>query len=105
MNILFILDGKLRNRCARWEYSLLFDLFKAFDLFETLNYVIQWFESSHESDFFHPKRLIFLQACATCSELPSNISATVLNKLISDENLKQVSLWTRRRFVTSPDVM
>ena len=39
-----------------------------FDLFEASG----CFESSHKSDFFHPKKKI--PACATCSELPSNKS-------------------------------
>ena len=30
-------------------------------------------ERSHRSDFFSPKRPILRHACATCSELPSNI--------------------------------
>ena len=35
-------------------------------------------ESSHKSDFFFsPKRPIVLHACATVSELPSNISTMV----------------------------
>ena len=52
------------NRFACKEQSLLFDLFKAIDQIE----------SSHKSEVFSLKRLIFLHACATCSELPSNIS-------------------------------
>ena len=43
----------LRNRCARKEQYLYFDLSKAFDYTERTN---------------------FLYACATCYELPSNIS-------------------------------
>ena len=46
------------------EQSLLFDLFKAFDQIESI----------HESDFFSPKRPIFLHACVTCPELPYDIS-------------------------------
>ena len=44
--------------------SLLFDMFKAFDLIER----------RHELDYFFQKRLVFLHACATCSEIPTNIS-------------------------------
>ena len=44
---------------------MLFDLLKAFDKIE----------SGQKSDFFAPIRPIFLHACATCSELPSNISS------------------------------
>ena len=54
----------LINRCAGKEQSLFFNLLKAFDLFQ----------SSHKSDIFYLKRPIFLHACATCSELTSNIS-------------------------------
>ena len=32
------------------------------------------FDKFKASDLFYPKRLFFLDACATCSELPSNIS-------------------------------
>ena len=35
---------------------------------------IDYIGSSHKSDFFPPKNTIFLHACATCSELPSNVS-------------------------------
>ena len=45
------------------EQSLLFDLFKAFDKIE----------SSYKSDFKQFNKSIFLHACATCYELPSNI--------------------------------
>ena len=44
------------------EQSLLFALFNASDKIE----------SSHKSNFLPQKRLFY--ACATCSELPSNIS-------------------------------
>ena len=54
----------LRYRCTRKEKSLRYDLFKAFD----------YIKISHKSDFFSPKRHIFLNTCATCSELPFNIS-------------------------------
>ena len=53
----------LTNRCARKEQYPLFDLVKAFDLIE----------NSYNS----PKRPIILDARATCSELPSNISTPV----------------------------
>ena len=62
------LVGKLRNRCPSKEQSLLFEMFKTFD----------YFESSHKSDFFPPIRPIFLHGCATHSELPSNISTMIL---------------------------
>ena len=51
--------------------SLLFDLLKAFDQIESI----------HKSDLFYPKIPTFLHACATCSELPSNIST--MNQRIS----------------------
>ena len=54
----------LRNRCAREEQSLLFDLSKAF----------HWINSSPKFDIFILKRLIFFLTCATYSELPSNQS-------------------------------
>ena len=57
----------LRNRFARKEQSLLFDLFKTFNKIE----------SSYKSDFFLHKRPISHHACATSSELPSNISDIV----------------------------
>ena len=47
--------------------SLLFDLFKAFDLSER----------SHNLDFFSAKRPIILHVCATCSEQPFQISTMV----------------------------
>ena len=53
-----------RNKCARKNLCLLFDLLQAF------NYI----ESSHKSKIFSTKGPIFLHAYATCSELPSNIS-------------------------------
>ena len=58
---------ELRNRCARKDQSLLFDLYKVFDSIRTR----AW---SHFG-FFSLKRPAFLHACATCSELPYNISA------------------------------
>ena len=45
---------------------MLFELFKAFDSIE----------SSHKSIFFYEKS-VFLHACATYSELPSNISTMI----------------------------
>ena len=48
------------------EHSLLFDLFKALD----------YFESYHKSDFFSPRRPTFFHLCATCSEVPFSISTT-----------------------------
>ena len=61
----------LIKRCARKAQYLLFDLFKAFD----------YIESSHKSG------PIFLYACATCNELPSNISTMVLTKEYLDSCL------------------
>ena len=52
-------DEEVLSQEANW----LFDLIKAFDEIEC----------SHKSDSFSGGP-IFLQACATCSELPSNIS-------------------------------
>ena len=46
---------------------LLFDLFKVF-------YKI---ESRHKSDLLNPKRQIFLHACVTSSEIPSNIGTII----------------------------
>ena len=57
----------LRNRSRRKEKSLIFDLFHAFD----------YIGRSHKSDYFSPKRLIFLHLRATNSELPSNISIVI----------------------------
>ena len=45
---------------------MLFDLYKAFDQ-----------TKSHNSEFLSPKGPIFFNACATCSELLSNISLMV----------------------------
>ena len=60
--MLLILDG---NRCARKEQSLLFDMFEAFE----------WIGSSHKSGvFFIKKKTFFVHVCATCSELPYNIT-------------------------------
>ena len=59
---------ELRNRYARKEQSCL-DLFKAF----------YWIKQSHIWFFFRKKNPIFFHACATCSELPFNIS-TMLNR-------------------------
>ena len=53
--------------CAPKEQFLLFDKFKAFDNIE----------SSHRLFFFSQKRHVFLYACATCSELISNVSTMV----------------------------
>ena len=50
-----------RNRCARKEQALLFDLFKAFDEIGCI------YNNS-------PTSPTFLHACATCSEIPSDIS-------------------------------
>ena len=50
------------------EQSLLFNLFKEFDKID----------SSHKWEFFSSsKRPVFLNACATCFELPSNLSTMV----------------------------
>ena len=54
---------QFRKRCACYEPSLLFDLFKVFD----------YIESSKKSNFFSESP-IFLQTCATCSELPADIN-------------------------------
>ena len=64
---LYFLD-RLRNRGASYEQSLLFVPFQA------LHYI----ESSKKSDTFYPKISIFLHACATCIELPSNTSTMIL---------------------------
>ena len=48
----------IRNMCSGKEQSLLFDMFKAF------NHI-----KSNNKQYFLSKRPIFLQACATCSEL------------------------------------
>ena len=58
--MILILDGTSKIGAQ----SGLFDLFMAFDKIE----------SGHKSDVFSPKRPVFLHACATYSELPSNIS-------------------------------
>ena len=60
-----VLDGKSEILGMHVkEQPILFDLLKAFDQIER----------NHKSDIFSPKRHISLQASATCSELPSNIS-------------------------------
>ena len=46
------------------EQSLLFNPFEAYEKGE----------SSHKSDFFLSENIFFPDVCATCSELPSNIS-------------------------------
>ena len=63
---------QLRNRCARYEQSLSFNLYKEFGLID----------SSHNLSFFSPKRSIFLHECATYNELPYNL--TTMDKIISD---------------------
>ena len=63
-SMVIILDGNSEICAHVKSVSLLFDLFKAFDQFE----------SSHKSDSFLSE--ILLHMCATCSELPSNINAT-----------------------------
>ena len=60
--------------------SLIFVLLKAFD----------WIESSHKSGSFSRKRLIFFHACASFSELPSNLS-TMGADLISEIQVDQYS--------------
>ena len=55
---------KLRNGCARKKQSLLFDLFKAMICSRAVT----------NRFFFLRKDLFILRECATCSELPSNIS-------------------------------
>ena len=50
------------NRCTRRKQSMLFDLFKVFEQMEI----------STNRIFFSEKSAISLNACATCSELPSN---------------------------------
>ena len=55
-------------RCTtRKVKSLLFDLFKAFDLIE----------SSHNSIYFLEKSY-FLNACAKCFKLPSNLTLVLI---------------------------
>ena len=58
---------------------MLFDLFKAFDKIE----------SSHKSFFFSEKTYNYLHACATCSDLSSNISTMglMLSPTFWDKNL------------------
>ena len=56
------------------EQSLLFDLYKAFDQFE----------SSQKSHIFYSKRPIFLHACASCYKLPSNIGIMTPTQLFLD---------------------
>ena len=53
--------------CARKDQSLLFDLIK----------------SGHTLCFFFSEKTIFLNACATCSELPSNIGSMVLSLMFT----------------------
>ena len=44
-----------------------------FDLFKAIDYI----KSCHKTDFSPPKCPIFLHACATCSELPTNTNTMV----------------------------
>ena len=81
---------------------MLFDLLKAFD----------YLESHYKSDFFSQKRPIFFHACATCSELPSNISTMYLtfysqrleSRMMTDrlyKKLPKVDLFTAFSFLLS----
>ena len=48
-------------------------------------YIINFFNRDREQSqirYFYPKRPIFLHACATCFELPSNISTMVHESLV-----------------------
>ena len=38
-------------------------------------------ESSHKSEFFYSKNLLFCYTCATCYDLPSNISTMIYTKI------------------------
>ena len=53
-----------KQLCTKRAISVIFDLYKAFDLIE----------SSHKSDLYYPKYFFFLHACATWYGLPSKIS-------------------------------
>ena len=56
---------------------MFFDLLKAFDNID----------SSHKSDIFALKKPILLHACATCSELPSNIVTMELTYQLSSPSM------------------
>ena len=60
--LVLILDGNSEK--GGQVKSLIFDMIKAFDSIENYQNRI----------YFLPKRSIFFDACATCSELPSNES-------------------------------
>ena len=65
-----------KKRCARKEQTLLFDLYKSFDQFE-----------SGTNRVFLPKRPIFHHACAAFNELPSNISTMVIHHLRNGQTM------------------
>ena len=69
--MVLILDGNLEVTDLHVGVISVNDRFKEFD----------YIESSHKSDSFPPSIPIFLNACATCSELPSNIMQ--LGKILS----------------------
>ena len=69
--MVLILDGNLEVTDLHVGVISVNDRFKEFD----------YIESSHKSDSFPPKIPIFLNACAKCSELPSNIMQ--LGKILS----------------------
>ena len=54
----FLLPWYIRERCARNDQYLLFDLVKAYDKIK-----------SSQKTFFSPKRPIIHHSCATCSDL------------------------------------
>ena len=83
--LVLIFDGSSGNRGK--VQSLLFDLFKAF-FFDR--------EQSQIGFFSSPKRPIFLNACATCSELPSIIYHVpwFLGCIVLVQKVKYIDVWS-----------
>ena len=81
------------------EQSLLFDRFKAFHKIESI----------HKSNFSNLKRPIVIHACASCSELPSNVMllpgwADVCDQDLCDPDVSDLDvcdhLFVTKTFVT-----
>ena len=77
--MVLIIDGNSEIGAHGKEQSLLFDLLKEFDQIESSQKLDFWGlyavpNKQTKPGFFFSKGPIFLHSCATCSELPSNIS-------------------------------
>ena len=82
-----MLDGNSDiTRCARKEPYLVFDLF-----------IYHLLRSTAVTNriFFYPKRHMFLDAGATCSELPSNMGS-MLDSMNLQQKKKRGELWRDR---------